>query len=99
MEVEIIGILIVLVTGWIAWLSINTIQNRIKITRLDSNHSEIQKDFTDALKAYEKSNDSLKERFDKMQDKVESDIKELGNRLDLFTNKEINILQNLIQNK
>lgn len=96
---EILAISATLAVGWMGWLSLTTIQNKVKINTLTNNNAAIEKDLAEALKHMEKTSQEMKASFKEMREDVKSDINSLSGRLDTFMRTEIDALKIITGNK
>lgn len=90
---EVLAVVGVIFVGWLGWLSLTTIQNKVKINTLVGNDEVLERDLGEALKNMERTSEDLKNSFREMRQEVKSDISSISGRLDTFMRTEIDALK------
>lgn len=91
------GIFIIITLPWIGWLSLQVIQNKVKINTLFSNDDSLKKEMEYLLVSFKESTAEMKRSFDKMESEVRSQIDGVNKRLDAFVSSELEFLKQNIK--
>lgn len=91
-----IGIVVIIFTGWVIWISSYVIKSGNKISTLEQSNNGVDADLTSITHQITKLGDDVKSELKEFKDEMRLDIDQIRRTLAIFTKTETDVLKELL---
>ncbi len=92
-----IGILVTIIVGWAAWISVFAISTNQKANKSLSNDEANKNEISQIGVRFDETAKSLKTSFQHLENTVKADFKETNHRLDTFIKQEFDWMKSIAE--